>query len=226
MLSLILAVLFFGGIHLGLAGTRLRDRATAALGERGYRAAFSIASAGGLVWLIIAYNRAPYVATWGNPEWWKPIAVVLMLPAFLLVVIGLTTPNPTSVAQESRLARPPDGILRVTRHPFLTGVALWAILHLVANGDLASLLFFGQWAVVALAGTVSIDAKRLRLVGTAAWAPFAAATSILPFGAIAAGRNRLALGEIKAWQWLAAIAAYAVALGGHGPVVGVSPFPN
>ena len=52
--------------------------------------------------------------------------------------------------------------MRVTRHPFLIGVGLWAVLHLVANGDVASFIFFGAFAVTALAGTVSIDAKRRR----------------------------------------------------------------
>src|ERR1700730_7057919 len=58
---------------------------------------------------------------WDIPEWWKPIAILLVLPAFLLAVIGLTTSNPTSVGQEGRVARSPEGIVRVTRHPFLIG---------------------------------------------------------------------------------------------------------
>ena len=57
------------------------------------------------------------------------------------VVIGLTTPNPTAVAQEGRVGQPPRGIVRITRHPFLTGVGLWALLHLISNGDVASLVF-------------------------------------------------------------------------------------
>jgi uncharacterized membrane protein len=50
---------------------------------------------------------------------------------------------------------PPQGIVRVTRHPFLTGVGLWALVHLIGDGDVASLVFFAVWAVVALAGTVA-----------------------------------------------------------------------
>ena len=157
-------------------------------------------------------------------EWWKPIAIIVMLPASLLVVIGLTTPNPTSVAQEGRLAQPPRGIVRVTRHPFLTGVGLWALVHLVGDGDVASLVFFATWAVVALAGTVSIDRKRRRLLG-ATWELFAAQTSIVPFAAIAAGRNRFRLSEIGAWRWGVALVVYALMLGGHAHVIGVSPFP-
>ncbi len=224
MLSLILAALFFIGIHLGISGTRLRDRAVAALGQSGFSTAFSLASVAGLVWLIIAYRWAPYLPTWGLVLWWRPIAILLMLPATLLVVIGLATPNPTAVAQEKRLAEPPTGIVRVTRHPFLTGVGLWALVHLIGNGDLASLVFFGAFAFVAIAGTVSIDAKRQRLAG-AAWPGFAAATSILPFAAIAAGRNRFRPGEIGAWRWVAGLVVYALLLGGHGPMIGIPLLP-
>jgi uncharacterized membrane protein len=224
VLSLLLAAIFFAGIHLGVAGTTIRDRAIAALGQSGYRVAFSIATVVGLTWLVMAYNRAPYVVTWGMLEWWKPFAIILMLPASLLVVIGLTTPNPTAVAQENRLAQPPQGIVRVTRHPFLTGVGLWALVHLIGNGDVASLVFFAVWAVVALAGTVSIDRKRRRLFD-GAWEPFAAQTSIVPFAAIVAGRNRFSPGEIGVWRWGAAVIVYVLMLVGHADVLGVSPFP-
>jgi uncharacterized membrane protein len=224
MLSLILAAIFFAGIHLGVAGTTLRDRAVAALGQNAYRAIFSLASLAGIVWLVMAYKYAPYVATWGVSQWWKPVAIVLMFPAFLLAVTGLTTPNPTFVGMEGFATRSPEGIVRVTRHPLLTGIGLWALVHLVANGDIASFIFFGALAVTALAGTVSIDAKRRRTLGPA-WQSFAAQTSIVPFAAIAAGRTRFMPGEISAWRWAATIILYALMLGGHSHIFGVSPFP-
>jgi uncharacterized membrane protein len=96
--------------------------------------------------------------------------------------------------------------------------------HLIANGDIASLVFFATLAIVAFAGTVSIDQKRRRLLG-AAWVPFAAQTSIIPFAAIVAGRNRFDASEIGLWRWGIALAAYALMLGGHSPIIGVSPFP-
>jgi uncharacterized membrane protein len=102
---------------------------------------------------------------------------------------------------------------------------MWAAVHLIANGDLASFIFFGSLAVTALAGTVSIDAKRRRALGPA-WQSFAAQTSIVPFGAIAAGRTRLKLDDIAAWQWVAAIITYVLFLGGHSHIFGVSPFPG
>ncbi len=223
MITLALAAAFFIAIHLGWSGTRLRDASVARLGLRAYMVVFSIASVGGMVWLVSAYNTAPYLPTWGQLQWWKPFAIALMVPAFLLVVIGLTTPNPTAVAQEGFLAREPAGIVRITRHPFLIGVAIWALVHLIGNGDGASALFFAALAVVALAGTVSIDAKRRRAQGPA-WDAFAARTSIVPFAAILAGRNSLSLGELGWWRPAAGGIAYALMLGGHAHIIGVSPF--
>jgi len=225
MTSVILAALFFAGIHIGVAGTTLRDAIVGAVGQRAYQAVFSIASAAGLIWLVMAYRAAPYLPTWGMLQWWKPVAIVLMLPSALLVVIGLTTPNPTSVAQEAKIALPPEGIVRVTRHPFLTGVAIWAIIHLIGNGDAASLVLFAVFAVVAVAGAASIDAKRRRLLGEPAWQGFASRTSILPFAAIAAGRNSFDAAEIGVWRPVVAVVVYALMLGGHAHLIGVSPFP-
>jgi uncharacterized membrane protein len=225
MVSLTFAAMAFIGIHLGVSGTTLRDQIVSRIGLRGYMVAFSVASVAAIVWLISAYNAADYVPTWGQLEWWKPVAIVLMLPAFLLVVIGLTTPNPTAVAQEGLVDRAPQGIVRVTRHPFLVGVAIWAGVHLIGNGDVASLLFFSALAIVAVAGTASIDAKRRRVLGAKAWDAFASRTSIVPFAAITAGRNSLVMQEMGWWRPAAGFLAYALMLGGHAHIIGVSPWP-
>lgn len=223
---LMLSALFFVAIHLGIAGTRMRDVVVGRLGAGGYSLAFSAASLFGIWWVVNSYKAAPYVETWGQLEWWKPVAIALMVPAFLLAVVGVTTPNPTAVAQEARLAEAPRGIVRVTRHPFLVGVGLWSLVHLVGNGDAASAVLFGTVALVCFAGTVSIDAKRRRLLGDARWAPFAAQTSILPFAALAQGRTTLEWRQLANWQLGVALVAYALMLGGHAHIVGVSPFPS
>jgi uncharacterized membrane protein len=225
MLSLFLAAIFFAGLHLGISGTAIRDRLVAALSLNAYRGLFSIASAGGMIWLVAAYIHAPQIVTWGVPQWWKPVAILLMLPAFVLAILGLRTPNPAAVGMEGLAAQSPKGIVRVTRHPLLLGIGLWALVHLVANGDAASFLFFGALAITALAGTVSIDAKRRRALGPS-WQSFAAQTSVVPFAAIAAGRTRFTMSEIAPWRWAVAIAAYILFLGGHSHIFGVSPFPG
>jgi uncharacterized membrane protein len=100
------------------------------------------------------------------------------------------------------------------------GIGLWALSHLVPNGDGASLILFVGLAVLALAGTLLIDAKKARRWG-AAWPPFAAATSNLPFAAILAGRTRLVPAEIGWRPVLIAAALYAALFALHRYVAGV-----
>jgi len=219
MLNIIAASAYFLLIHFGVSGTRLRDGLVARLGAGPYRGVFALASIVGLVWMIYAYRHAPTVELWVLLGL-RPAAYVLVFIAFLFVVIGLATPSPTRVGMESKLAQGPDitrGMVRITRHPFLWGVALWASVHLIVNGDAASVILFGSLLVLAIGGTFSIDAKRRRNFGEQ-WAQFTNATSNIPFAAIAAGRNRLgpALVEIGVWRWLAAIIIYAVAFYLHG----------
>ena len=225
MASLCLAASFFVGIHLFVAGTSLRDRVVSAVGERGYLGLFSLASAVGIVWMSRAYGAAASESTilWTLPASGRPLVALAIGFAFLFVVVGLTTPSPTATGGEGQLAKTGavTGILRITRHPFLMGVALWAATHLLANGDTPSLVLFGALLVLAAAGPASIDRKRARKHGEA-WSPFVEQTSILPFAAIAAGRNRLDLSEIGLWRPALAIGVYAVVLYFHAPVFGVS----
>jgi uncharacterized membrane protein len=224
MLWLIAASSFFLLIHFGVSGTRLRDVLVARLGAGPYRGAFAVASLVGIVWMTRAYRRAPAVDLWGQLIGLRPLAFALVLIAFLFVGIGLATPSPTRVGMETKLAQGTEivrGIVRITRHPFLWGVGLWAFVHLIVNGDLASVILFGSLLLLALGGTVSIDAKRRRIFGDQ-WSQFGQATSNVPFAAIAAGRNQLrpALREIGILRPVIAIAAYALFFVFHGRLFG------
>lgn len=220
MSDLIAACAYFLLIHFAVSGTRLRDALTGTLGEKPYRGLFSLASIAGIAWMVYAYRHAPLIPTWGFVPGFRPAAYVLVFIAFLFAVIGIMTPSPTRVGMESKLdpamAR---GMVRITRHPFLWGVGLWAATHLVVNGDQASLILFGTLLVLAIGGTAAIDAKRQRKF-PGKWPDFAAATSSVPFAAIARGGSRLgpALAEIGPWRILAAAVLYAAALYLHGRV--------
>ena len=218
MPDLIGACAYFLLIHFGVSGTRLRDALTAWLGEGPYRGLFSLASLAGLGWMIYAYHRAALVATWGFVGGFRPAAYVLVFIAFLFAVIGVLTPSPTRVGMESKLdPQEARGMVRITRHPFLWGVGLWAATHLIVNGDVASLILFGTLLLLAAGGTASIDAKRRRKFPER-WPKFAEATSSVPFAAMGRGGNRLApaLAEIGPWRVLAALGVYAVAFYLHG----------
>jgi uncharacterized membrane protein len=146
--------------------------------------------------------------------------------AFLLGVQGLLIRNPTAVQQDTAVGKEGvvQGVLRITRHPFLWGVVLWSGFHLLANGDLAPVIFFGTFFVVALPGTFSIDAKLRRRLGPA-WEAFAAKTSNIPFAAVLAGRNTLNIGESLGWRFWLALLLFLIVLFAHSRLFGVSPFP-
>jgi uncharacterized membrane protein len=230
MTGLVAAAIVFIAIHLFISGTRLRDAIVAGIGQGPYMGLFSLASLASLVWMGFAYGAAHHGP---DPVWWsatpttKWIQLGITFLAFLLIVPGLLTPNPTSVRQEATLERPDavKGVLRITRHPFLAGVALWAAGHMLVNGDLASLILFGALFVLAVFGPGSIDAKRKRALGPA-WDGFAAQTSAAPFAAIAQGRQSLKIGEIGWWRLAIAVAVWAVLLVAHPFMFGVSPLPG
>ncbi len=223
MANLLAAAAFFLGIHFGISGTRLRDRFVGIVGEKAFRGLFALASIAGLTWMIWAYSNAPYVRLWGRLIALEPFATPLVFAAVVFVVIGIVTPSPTKVGMESQLARdvPVRGMTRITRHPFLWGTALWAFVHFVINGNLASSILFGSLMVLAVAGTVSIDAKRHRAYGER-WEHFAAQTSNIPFLAIVARRNNLspAVHEIGIVRPALAIAVFAALYLLHGRLFG------
>ncbi len=231
MAMLIAAAAVFLAIHLLIAGTKVRDVITGAIGERAYLGLFALASIAAIVWLAMAYNAAQPMAENERLYNLGPLAFDFGIPvvglAFLLGVQGLFLPNPTSVQQEGAAAREGvvQGVLRITRHPFLWGVAIWAAFHLAVNGDEASIVLFGTFLVLPILGTFSIDAKRRRKMGEA-WTAFAAKTSNIPFAAAIAGRNQLKLGQSFGWRFWVALAIFLIVLFGHASVIGVSPFPN
>src|SRR3546814_8355689 len=80
------------------------------------------------------------------------VPLLVMPLACILLVAGLTSPNPTLVGGERFFDGAPEspavGILSVTRHPFLWGTGLWALSHLLANGDLSYVVIMVGIAVL------------------------------------------------------------------------------
>jgi uncharacterized membrane protein len=156
---------------------------------------------------------------WSAPAWLRLILAAAMLPAFLFFAAGLLR-NPTAVGGEALAGQQARGIQRITRHPMLWSFALWALVHVIGNGDLASLIFFGTFAISAFLGMPSID-RKLAARNPAAAAELRAETSIIPFGAILAGRNRLVLAEIGWLALLLALLGWAALLHFHARFFGV-----
>jgi uncharacterized membrane protein len=216
MIMLAAAVAAFLAIHFLISGTSLRDRITGAIGEGPYMGLFSLASIAALVWIVIAFgparNSPENISFWGIGHANRDPAIVLVLLGFLLAVPGLLTNSPTRVRGDSQVDKPDaaKGMIRITRHPFLWGAALWAAGHLLANGRLADIILFGGLLILTVFGPLFIDAKRTRALGDR-YRAFMAKTSNIPFAAIVQGRQQFRFGEIW-WRLVVGFVVWAVVL--------------
>ena len=207
--ALALAVLAFVGGHFVLSSAPCRRPLVRALGERAFAGVYSALMLGAFVWMVVAFRAAPYVPLWELPRGTRMIPVLVMPFVCLLFVGSVTVRNPTMV-MGAVAADPAPGLIKVTRHPMLWAFGLWALAHLIVNGEAAALLLFGGIAVLALAGTLAIDAK-VRTRDGQGFARLAAVTSNLPLAAIVAGRTRLRFADIG-WGRLALAALLYAAL--------------
>ena len=223
MAMLVLAAAVFLAAHF-ISSTPLRSGLIGMLGEKAYLGLYSLVSLAAVAWMIWAYVKAPYERLWVGDEF-KVWAIVLMPVSLVSIVAGGMTRNPGAVRQESALASmgEPRGILRITRHPIMWGIALWAAVHLIARGDTASVIFFGAMLLLAVLGTLLIDARKNRTLGPD-WQRFASLTSNVPFGAIMQGRNRFQFDEIGWKKVLIGVAVYLAFFFLHPFLFGARPY--
>ena len=222
LLSLVIAGVAFCGSHILLSSTRLRGSLRDQLGERGFLAVYSLTSLVIFAWFVAAYSAAPTIVLWPRQRWTALVPVSVMPLATILLVAGYSTRNPTAVGMErsARADDPAPGILSITRHPVMWAIGLWAVAHLIANGDLSAVLFFGSLAALALGGTVLIDRKKQLALGSN-WARLAELTSNVPFAALLTGRTKLRWREIGLLRVAAGLLLYAVLYLAHPIVTGL-----
>jgi uncharacterized membrane protein len=145
LLVMILGLVLFLGVHTLTTQRELRARLIASSGPGGYKIGYGLASLLGLVlivWGFAHYRATGWVDVWYPPKALKHLAAALMLPAVILVVAAYIRGR----------------IYTALKHPMLAGVKLWAAAHLLANGDLGSMILFGSF--LAWAGFDRISLKR------------------------------------------------------------------
>jgi len=222
--DLVLAAAVFVASHLALPVPGVRARLVERLGEWGYLGFYSALSIVLLLWMVAAFVAAPAVQLWQPPTGLRHLALTLVFLGVMLAVVGYTQRNPTAVVLDRFAAGGPTGVTRVTRHPVMWGVGLWAVAHLLANGDARASILFGGFAVLAFAGTVLIDRRR-RLMGGEAWKALEAQTSNIPFIAMIGGRAGAGLGwtiaEIGMWRIGLGCAVYALLFMAHPWIAGL-----
>jgi uncharacterized membrane protein len=195
VLLLISGLLLFIGIHLVPTAPPARAILVDRLGSVGYSVAFGVISGLGLAIIVLGWQAVgrggmnPQI--WSPPVWTRHISLLLMWPAMVLLVAAYV----------------PSRIRTGIKHPMLTAIKLWALAHLLARGDLASMVLFGSLLAYAVYDRISI--KR-RPVGS----------GLGPLGQRTGGAG----GDIAVV--VIGTALYLLMLGiGHRYLFGVSPLP-
>ena len=151
MLPLIIGLIVFLGIHLVPTNPALRSGLAERFGENQWKVVFSVISLIGFALIVYGYHKMQVMPgknpqLWDPPAWTRHVALLLMLPAMILLVAAYV----------------PSRIRDVLQHPMLTAVKLWALAHLLANGDLASLLLFGSFLAYAVYDRISVKKRGAR----------------------------------------------------------------
>ncbi len=143
MTLLILGLLLFVGTHMSTVARGSRAALIGRVGEGAYKGVYSLLSLGGLILIGIGYDQyraSGYIPVWDPPVWTRHLSLVLVLLAFIAFVAAYL----------------PGRIKGALKHPMLVGLKIWALAHLLANGDLGSMLLFGSllaWGVIARIST-------------------------------------------------------------------------
>lgn len=223
-LELSLAVICFLAPHVLPSVPGLRPWLIGKLGRVGYLSAYIALSAITFAWLILAALRAPYVGLWALSRWQVYVILVFMALACTLLVAGLKTPNPLSLSVRSPgVDIPKDAILGVTRHPLLWALGLWALGHVLVNGDVASVILFGILAIFALGYMPLMDRRVQRAKGREEWHRLSAGTSSMLFASYLRKNPRPLVDQSLILSVIAGFALFFLLLYLHGPVIGVNP---
>jgi uncharacterized membrane protein len=143
---MILGLVLFIGVHLLTTRRGLRARFVVSMGEGGYKGFYSLVSLAGLglmVWGFAHYRSAGMIDVWHPPAAFRHITEALMLPAVILVAASYIRGR----------------IYATLKHPMLAGVKLWAAAHLLANGDLGSIILFGAFLAWAVFDRISLKRR-------------------------------------------------------------------
>lgn len=219
MVELFGAVALFLFFHLLPAIRPLRTSLISRIGRPAYFTIFSAISIAVTIWLFIAYLNAPYIEIWTYQPWTRWVVLTIMPLSCILIVVGLSSPNPFSLSLTTSPFDPATpGLTAWIRHPAIWGLGLWSAVHMVPNGDAASLTMFGLLTLLSTTGPRTLERRRRSAMADTAWQTLISELkrpSVLE-----------TVFQVGALRILGGLALYVTLLYLHESVIGVSPLPG
>ena len=149
MSMLLAGLVIFFAVHLLPVKQSLRASLVGKLGVLPYKALFAIVSLIGFYFIVVGKAGAPFISIWTPPDFFRHITILLVLIAFLILPAAYI----------------PSNIKNRLKNPMLIAVKIWALGHLLANGDLASMVLFGSFLAYAVVDMISVKKRALPPIG-------------------------------------------------------------
>ena len=220
--------LLFLGSHLVMSSHSVRRRLIALVGEHAYPGIYSIVALATFIPLVLAFahNKHSGAMLWNLRDvpavrW---LVWVLMLFAFIVFVASFITPNPGSMGAqgEAKNASVARGVLKISRHPGFVAFSAFGIAHILMNGSVGDIIFFGSFPTLAIIGGIHQDARKEAQLGRS-YKSLEESTSFFPGLALIQGRQHWTSGDTP-WAAIAiGIAVTAVILWLHPTIFGGNP---
>jgi uncharacterized membrane protein len=166
-INLIAANVAFVGMHFAMSHP-LRAPLLKALGAGGFQGAYTVVSFATLAWVYFAFVAAPPADLPGSGDAGWIAATIITFPAMILLA-GSFIGNPAlpTPKAEAQARAEPGGVFKVTRHPMMWAIGLWALSHLVLFWSVRTMVTAFAMGVLALVGARFQDAKKEMLMGDA-----------------------------------------------------------
>ncbi len=143
MTFLLLGLGLFFGVHVVPMFPSFKASLQSRFGAMRFKGIYSLIALTGFALILLGMSRAGFRPVYSPPSWSAMVAGLAMPVAFCLLVAAYV----------------PNNFRHVVRNPMLSGVLVWAAAHLLANGDLASILLFGFFGMYAVIDIIAVNRR-------------------------------------------------------------------
>jgi len=155
MTLFIVGLIGFLGIHAFAAFARdARQALIGKIGEGPYKGLYSLAALAGFILIIVGWRSADATVLYATPPYFRHVAYLLMLIALILIAAAYA---------------PAGRIAAVVKHPMLAAIKVWALAHLLVNGEVRSVLLFGAFLVFAVADRIAVKRRNAPVRAAGPW---------------------------------------------------------
>jgi uncharacterized membrane protein len=201
--------------HLLISSRTIRSRLVNRMSELPFRGLYSLVAFGTLIPLVMTFIGHKHA---GEMLWYlrdfraaRSLTWLLMFAALIMLSASLIRPSPGAIgARQGGSTGGVNGMLKLTRHPGHVAFSLFGFAHMLMNGWVGDVIFFGTFPALGILGGLHQDRRKLREMGES-YRRFVEQTSFFPGAALASGRQHWSLAEMP-WVAIGIGSAIAVIL--------------